>query len=114
MNVEKVVNPPQKPVVKRSRDCGESHDNVDGKLETKPISMQPSRLTINVAKGNEEAQNAPTSFDTRKRLPPPKKLPMPTIKKSLNMFITSNIIQTEHGNRSLLSSVSSHKPHFLS
>lgn len=45
-------------------------------------------LTINVAKGNEKAHITPMSFDTRKRLPPPRKLPMPTTKKSLNIFIS--------------------------
>lgn len=87
IKVEKVVNPPQKPVVKSKRDWGESHDNVDGRLEIKPISKQPNKLTTNVAKGNEDAQIPPISFDTRKRQPPPRKLPKPTTKKSLNIFI---------------------------
>ena len=87
MNVENVVRPPQKPVVKSKRAWGESHDNVDGRLEKKPISKQPNRLTMKVPKGNEDSKSPLTSFDTRKRLPPPRKLPKPTIKKSLNMFI---------------------------
>ena len=88
MNVEKVVRPPQKPVVRNNRVCGESHDNVDGRLEKNPINRQPNRLTINVANGNEEANKPPISFDTRKRLPPPRKLPRPTTKKSFNMFMS--------------------------
>lgn len=72
-------------------------------------------LTINVAKGNEEAHITPMSFDTRKRLPPPRKLPKPTTKKSLNIFISlkNYIIPKEHGNRTPLSIVSNPKPFFL-
>ncbi len=49
-------------------------------------------FTINVPKGNDVANIAADAFDTKNRQPPPKKLPQPTIKKSLNKYITNNIL----------------------
>lgn len=83
MKVEKVVKPPQNPVVSRSLDDGDIHPPVTGSEEKKPMSRHPSTLTVNVPRGNGVVNTAAIPFDTRKRSPPPKKLPKPTIRKSL-------------------------------
>lgn len=84
MNVEKVVNPPQKPVVRKSFVCGLSNPPM-GNAEIRPMTKHPSTLTMNVPKGNADNENAPASLDTTYLMPPPKKLPMPTITNSLSM-----------------------------
>lgn len=85
IKVEKVVNPPQKPVVSSRRVLGVSQLFIDSE-EIKPMMKQPKTLTVKVPNGKVELHETAKRRDTRKRNPPPKKLPKPTSKKSLNIF----------------------------
>lgn len=65
MKVEKVVKPPQKPVVSNRRTCGVSQPCVEGNDEKKPISRQPRILTVKVPSGNGVATTSDIPFATR-------------------------------------------------
>lgn len=67
MNVENVVNPPQKPVVRSRRVDGEMDkaELVDGRDEKNPMSRQPRMLTVNVPRGKTDANISPMNLDTR-------------------------------------------------
>lgn len=50
--VEKVVNPPQKPVVKSRQRLLEVEENLENSPYSRPIRRQPAILTMNVDSGN--------------------------------------------------------------
>lgn len=89
MYVEKVVKPPQKPVVSNSLVAGDImpfpfHDNP----ERKPMIRQPNILTAIVPKGKAMTAHDCTTLETKNLVPPPKKLPILT---SNNSFIPYSI-----------------------
>ena len=96
ISVENVVKPPQKPVVSSSRVEVEMEradaEPLPGRAEKKPMSRQPSMLTVNVPKGRGVVTSIVISFDTRNRMPPPKKLPMETIRNSFICCFSSKRI----------------------
>lgn len=86
--VEKVVKPPQNPVINSNG----SHDGIFGCRtiipHNKPMNKQPTMLTVNVAQGNPlpvECIKSETMYLTN----PPKKLPAPTMRIS---FIIKYIV----------------------
>ena len=86
MKVEKVVNPPQNPVTRTSFVEGEIWFPIDAP-DSSPIRKQPKTLTVIVPQGYPLPTNDWNSFATRYRLPPPKKLPMQTNKRSFISFL---------------------------
>ena len=87
MNVEKVVNPPQNPVVRRRRTAGLIPPLSLGNEAKIPIRKQPNTFTTIVPKGNEPAMASCTYFDITMRRLPPTKLPTPTKRISLNIVL---------------------------
>ena len=86
--VEKVVNPPQKPVVKSSRQvCTNTH--LVAKPEKSPMRKQPAMLATKVPNGQPHNQGR---SETSQRSPPPKKLPIPTRKNDLTIPITLPLV----------------------
>ena len=47
-NVEKVVNPPQNPVINSKRHSGENHSNLFARPKNTPIAKQPTMFTAKV------------------------------------------------------------------
>jgi hypothetical protein len=86
LKVEKVVKPPQKPVVSsRHKGCDAEYCLLNH-ANSNPKRKHPNRLTIHVPHGN---PCAPSDF-MNKDMPylnaPPKKLPIPTINKDFIMM----------------------------
>jgi len=82
MKVEKVVKPPQKPVVSIRRTAGLTPPLSLDNEEKIPIRKQPSTLTTIVPKGNEPATASCKYFEITIRRLPPTKLPIPTKRTS--------------------------------
>ncbi|SBV93513.1 hypothetical protein KL86DYS1_10887 [uncultured Dysgonomonas sp.] len=81
-NVEKVVKPPQNPVISRNRRL------LEGKrFANKPIQKQPRILTANVPTGNGNGSDRVTSTEARKRIT------LPTAPPILTKRICFNIVQ---------------------
>lgn len=57
MNVEKVVNPPQKPVVSNSFVLGDITFPVQVSPDRKPMTRHPNTLTESVPKGKDKAMS---------------------------------------------------------
>ena len=76
-NVEKVVNPPQKPTVSNRVQWFPSPDSLLKAPQSKPIRKHPSRFTVSVPQGKPFADPF-IANETRYRAIPPKKLPVPT------------------------------------
>ena len=66
-NDEKVVNPPQKPVIRKTFIDGEMTWVFSGRLKKMPITKLPIILTANVPHGNAETVMTWASFPVRKR-----------------------------------------------
>ncbi len=71
--VEKVVKPPQKPVIRRNRRLLEGI-----KLENKPMQKHPSIFTVKVATGNAKGSALTINTDARNRRILPAAPPAPT------------------------------------
>ncbi len=90
--VEKVVKPPQKPVMRRKRRL------LDGIMLAKsPIQKQPNMFTIKVATGNGKGSDRVTKTEVRNRKILPTAPPVPTNSICFNIFQIYKIIsiQTE-------------------
>ena len=88
MNVEKVVKPPQKPVVSNSLVAGDImpfpfQDNP----ERNPMMRHPNTLTAIVPKGKAIMAHDCTTLETKNLIPPPKKLPILTSNSSFIILI---------------------------
>jgi hypothetical protein len=77
LNVEKVLNPPQKPTAQNSRIIGESTCRWSASPTTKPNTKQATIFTTNVPKGNGWVCQVLTHLASKKRVmlprPPPRK-----------------------------------------
>lgn len=93
MKVEKVVKPPQNPVVSRSFVDGDiSPLPLQLSPEKKPMMRHPKIFTVKVPKGKVMSVHDCTIFDTPYLNPPPKKLPMLTNNNSfMLMFIILSV-----------------------
>ena len=89
IKVEKVVKPPQNPVIRSSLVAGEIL-LLSAIAESKPIRKLPTTLTANVAKGNWVFIKKAMPLPERQRMPPPKKLPIHT---NNNSFIVESGIK---------------------
>ena len=76
--VEKVVNPPHKPVVRSRHQGCEVEQNRLNKAKITPIRKHPTRLTINVPHGKLCEQAFFIQVEMRYLNAPPTKLPRPT------------------------------------
>lgn len=85
-NVEKVVKPPQKPVVSNRHTACEAKEERAKRAYTTPMIKQPTRFTASVAQGNEAQQTPFISCDTRYLNAPPTKLPKPTSKREFSII----------------------------
>ena len=80
MKVEKVVNPPQNPVVSSSLADGDIHPpSRQFNPERNPMMSHPATFTAIVPNGKAITVQDCTIFEIQYLMPPPKKLPMLTI-----------------------------------
>ena len=86
---EKVVNPPSKPVAKKSFISCETCP-LPTSPKTIPIKKQPTMFTVNVPNGNIENELTCTYCDKRYRKIPPAKLPAP-IKSNIFIFFNYSV-----------------------
>ena len=87
-NDEKVVNPPQKPVIRKTFIDGEMTWVFSARPKKMPITKLPIILTANVPHGNAETVMTWASFPVRKRRHVPIKPPSPAIIIALNIIHT--------------------------
>ena len=87
MKVEKVVKPPQKPVVRSILTDGDKRPPpFQFNPDKKPMMRHPNTFTVIVPKGNAMNVYDCTILEIQNLMPPPKKLPILT---SNNSFIAS-------------------------
>lgn len=83
--VEKVVNPPQKPTVRKIRHSSLIRLVLSVIPKINPINRHPSRLTAIVPNGKEEATLFCTTRAVRYLAIPPRKLPKPMYNNVLSI-----------------------------
>ena len=83
--VEKVVNPPQNPTVRKIRHSSEIIFVLSEIPKINPISKHPNKLTAMVPNGNDETKLFCTTLAVRYLATPPRKLPEPMINNVLSM-----------------------------
>ena len=86
---EKVVNPPQKPVLSSRYHALSVELFLPNIANTIPKRKHPSRLTVNVPQGNPWSQAFFISVESRYLMAPPKKLPVPTINNAFSISFQS-------------------------
>jgi hypothetical protein len=83
--VEKVVNPPQNPTVRKIRHSSEIIFVLSEIPKINPISKHPNKLTAMVPNGNDDTKLFCTALAVRYLATPPRKLPEPMINNVLSM-----------------------------
>ena len=86
-NDEKVVKPPQNPVIRKTFIDGEMRCVFSARPKKMPITKLPMMLTANVPQGKAETVMTWASFPVRKRRHVPIKPPKPAIIIALNILI---------------------------
>ena len=84
--VEKVVNPPHRPVVSKRHHELLADPCLSNKANMVPKAKQPIKLTSNVPQGNPDVMIFLISADMEYLNAPPKKLPIPTINIDFNIL----------------------------
>jgi hypothetical protein len=83
--VEKVVNPPQNPTVRKIRHSSERIFVLSDMPKINPIIKQPNKFTAMVPNGNDDTKLFCTALAVRYLAIPPRKLPEPMINNVLSI-----------------------------
>lgn len=95
MNVENVVNPPQKPTVRNIFRLSPLREPLSNRPKTIPARKHPSTFTTNVPHGKVGVPMPDIPLLSRYREIPPMKLPAPIAMIVLNIFLLLNLFISE-------------------